>query len=63
MLEQFINELNITLKENRIMKEKLKLIQKQVDFTFKEAEKEVEFSRTHLMMCGIAKQLQDILEK
>jgi hypothetical protein len=63
MLENFANELCIIIKENNNMKEKIELIQDKINFILKEAEKEEEFSRTHLMMCGIAKQLQDILSK
>jgi archaellum component FlaC len=61
-LNDFVNELNTVIEENKNMKDKIALIKDKINFIFKEAEKEEEFSRTHLMMCGIAKQLQDILE-
>jgi hypothetical protein len=61
-LDNFIKELNKMSQENKLMKEKLTLIQDKLDFVIKKAEEKEEFSELQLTMLGIAKQIQDIMD-
>jgi hypothetical protein len=61
-LDNFIKELNKMSQENKLMKEKLMLIQDKLDFVIKKAEEKEEFSDLQLTMLGIVKQLQDIID-